>query len=126
MTCGSFERRTADLHKLNPVTERIVDEEPPHARETVIRSWLISCVPTPSRNSIQIVNVKGDVRFPGRTEFSFDSQMQLCTTQVKPRAAASGVAAGFGYFVQPEDIAVEAPRLVLSTARHGDLHVVDP
>src|SRR5215472_6757195 len=61
----------------------------------------------------------------GRTKTFFDPNVHLRCPGSEPAAAASGQRFRLGNFAHAEHIAIETAGPVFTTARHGNLHVVN-
>ncbi len=65
------------------------------------------------------------MRLEGRPEPVLDAEMQLPRSDREPDTAAFGEVCRLLDLGESEEAAIEAPRLVLAIARHGDLDVID-
>jgi hypothetical protein len=116
---------TAHLHDLEAITERVIDKEAPLALNLLIRTRSAAGVSTPGSEHIDILYLKSDVGLLRGAKLRIDSEMQLGIAELKPRSAPCGKGGRLGYLAQAEHLAIEPARLVLETAGHRHLYVID-
>jgi hypothetical protein len=113
------------LHDLEAITERVIDKEAPLALNLIIRTRRVAGVSTPGSEHIDILYLKSDVGLLRGAKLRIDSEMQLSIAELKPGSAPCGKGRWLGYLAQAEHLAIEPARLVLETAGHRHLYVID-
>jgi hypothetical protein len=115
----------ARFHRLEAITERILDKEATLAVNPIVRTRSVAGVSTPASEHIEILYLEGDVGLLGGAKLRIDSEMQLSIAELKPGSAPPGKGGRLGYLAQTENLAIEPARLVLETTGHRHLYVID-
>jgi hypothetical protein len=112
--------------ELEPVSPRIVGEEPTDARQRLIPPHRYAGCRQPSGNRLQIIDVEAQrgMRFVRRHERLLHADVKLSLADAKPDAAAISQQAGLVEFGQADQSAVEPARLDLASRWRGDLHMI--
>ena len=114
------------LAELEAVAEGIGDEEAGRIRERRVAAHLDPRAREPLAQPVQVVHDEAGMSFARRRERLLDTDVQLLPTHTEPAAAPPGELGRLHDLVEPEEVAVERPRVALAAGRRGDLDVVDP
>ena len=99
--------------------------EPFRTGDRVVERDLAPAVAQPVCERVEIVGDEARVRLPRGRERLLDADVQLLRTRAEPAAAARRKHDRLRNLLEPEQPAVEHPRLVLAAGGRRDLNVVD-
>jgi len=114
------------LAEFEAVAERIGDVGSVDARERLVGEDLDALASQAVCEGGEIVDHEARVGLAGRGERLLDADVQLLTAGPEPAAAPGGERLGLRELLEPEEAAVERPRLGFAVPRRGDLDMVDP
>ena len=114
------------LAELEAVAEGIGDEEARRIRERGVAAHLDPRTGQALAQPVQVVHDEPGMSFARRRERLLDTDVQLLFTNAEPAAAPPGELGRLHDLLEPEEVAVERPRVPLAPGRRSDLDVVDP
>src|SRR3954469_17841556 len=121
------QRGVSDRAHLDPVAERVGRVEAPHPWDRVVPDDLDAGVAQARGERVEVVGAQCRVRLARRCERLLDPDVQLLRVAAgEPDPPAGAQRRRLLQLRQPEQAAVEPPRLVLAAGRGGELDVVDP
>jgi lipopolysaccharide/colanic/teichoic acid biosynthesis glycosyltransferase len=113
------------LAQLEPVAERVVDEQAVDAADTRVVCALDARVAQAGTDGREIVRDEPRMRLPRRHERILDAEVQLLVAGAEPDAAAGADRLGLRHLLEAEQRTVEAAGRVLRPRWDGDLDVVE-